>query len=85
MSVFTRALILKMKENLETKNILDVVCADGHKFKKHFQEISGRMFNIASKNLVSEINSIIHASKKRSNSNPTASSRKITKLQSEKL
>ena len=85
MNVFIQALTLKMKESSETRNILHIVCADGHSFSKHFQEIAGRMFNIASKNLVSEINSIIHSNKKRSNSNPSlsSSSRKISKLQSE--
>jgi hypothetical protein len=83
MSVFVRALTLKMKEVSETKTILDTVCVDGHKFQKHFQEISGRMFNIASKNLVTEINSVIHASKKRSNFSKSSSTRKIAKLQSE--
>ena len=79
--VFVQALIASLEDEPQTESLLQLSCCDGHSFKNHFKEIGRRMFNIGCKNLVAEINSEIHAGKKRSYSGKTSSERKISKLQ----
>ena len=61
------------------------VCESGHKFKEFLAKIAVKMFNIMSVNFISEANSGIHQSKRRTivqNPKKDEIARKICKLTS---
>ena len=71
-----------------TDSMWQATCADGHKFLKHVDRIAWTIFNMAAaKNYAAELNSRIHASRKRKVKEDKQSSaqRKISKLSSSKM
>ena len=81
---FSKLLMLKMKENLETHHFFQLCCSGGNEFSKHFHQIGQVFGNCMMKNFVLEINDKLHQQWKRNtataNSCETASTRKIGKL-----
>ena len=81
------SLLLEMTEN--SSSVLEIECDEGHSFHKSFKALATKMFNIFTKNVVSEANDAIREkklakSKKRSYvSKQSPSGRKSAKLQSE--
>ena len=83
--VFTRYFMNFLDENNSFTSILNASCKEGHTFKSHLQKISGTLFTVMCKNYVSEMNSKIHAGKKRTttlNSKQCSNANKIRKLTS---
>ena len=66
-NVFSQVFKQKLTEKNNTACILDDKCKDGHSFQSFVEMISVSMFIIMSNNVVSEMNSEIHAGKRRSN------------------
>jgi len=64
-SIFCKIFKTKLSEKEHTSCILDHCCKDSHKFGNFIEKISVKMFNILSKNIISEINDGIHAQRKR--------------------
>jgi hypothetical protein len=93
-SVFVRCFAQTIETNQNTKGIWEAKCADGHHMMRHINRIACAVFNMAAKNLASELNSKIHASRKRKEkesdkeneqAKQCAAKRKICKLQSSSL
>ena len=61
--VFSKVFKLKRLEKDHTSCILSDSCHDGHCFETFVDKISMKMFNIMSKNVASEVNSVIHKQK----------------------
>lgn len=86
--VFVKCFIQKLKESDNTEPLRSVKCENGHCFMKSMEITAQKVFNIGSKNYVSEMNSRIHAEKKQKRKLVTKedrqspSCRKICKLQS---
>ena len=57
--------LCKLKENFITAPFLKVECKKGHLLNKYISRIAFTIFNISSKNLISELNDKLHESKKR--------------------
>ena len=64
-NVFSKDFKLKVLEKDHTSCILSDSCHDGHCFETFVDKTSMKMFNIMSKNVASEVNSVIHKQKKR--------------------
>ncbi len=76
-----QAIFLHSLMALQVESPLNLVtCSTGHSFRRLFERVAAKMFNIFSKNVCAEVNSSIHASKKRKHGQ---TERKVKKLQSE--
>ena len=64
-ALFVEVFLDKMEEQESTYSILEIQCKEKHSFLKHTKHISVAMFNLFAKNFISECNSKIHASRKR--------------------
>ena len=78
-NAYVEVLIRKLRE---TKGLLDKKCAKNHALGTHLKIIGKTMFNLFAKNLVSEENSKIQKSRKRTSKAKTPSTRKLKKLSS---
>ncbi len=74
--IFVQSLI-SLCESLH--GLLVLSCENGHSFKRPFQEVARKMFNIFTKNYCAEVNSVVHEQKKRK---AGQDQRKVKKLQS---
>jgi hypothetical protein len=82
--VFVKCFSELLRRESETESLLAQQCSNSHKFEDFVPKIATRIFNIFSKNFVSELNDKIQMSRKRAeNSKECNTSRKISKLQSE--
>jgi hypothetical protein len=74
-----------LKRESRTESLMKQQCSEGHVFAEFVPKIATRIFNIFSKNYISELNDKIQMSRKRDGgSKECNTSRKISKLQSDK-
>jgi hypothetical protein len=82
-TVFVNVFLELLKKTVSTERICQQKCKSGHMFSEFLTNFTSSVFNIVSKNFVSELNDVIHEARK--HSFPPKSSknvRKIAKLQS---
>jgi hypothetical protein len=83
--VFVQCYTELLQRESRTESLLTQLCSEGHKFEEFIPKIATRIFNIFSKNYISELNDKIQMSRKRdAGSKECNTSRKISKLQSDK-
>ena len=82
--VFTKYILNLIDESNCLTSITNSTCRSGHHFALYGSKVSDILFNVIAKNYVSELNSSIHAGKKRNDgkNGKTANERKIRKLTS---
>jgi hypothetical protein len=80
--VFVKCYTNMLQRESTTIALLNQKCENGHNFDDFVPKIASRVFNIFSKNFISEINDKIHVSRKRGGNQEGSTSRKISKLQS---
>ena len=88
--VFAESFEQKIAELETTKNIINSKCSVNHPYKPLFKRVVRSVFNAISKNLMKEINSVIHSERKRKatlkstakDEKVTSDERKIRKLTS---
>ena len=90
--VFVEAFSEKISSSKDTLSLAKLKCDKGHPFSKFMKIASVKIFNVGSKNYVSEENSKIHAARKNKRKNYSSKDnikqpapRKIAKLQSDKV
>ena len=83
---------IKISSSKDTLSLAKLKCDKGHPFSKFMKIASVKIFNVGSKNYVSEENSKIHAARKNKRKNYSSKDdikqpapRKIAKLQSDKV
>lgn len=82
--VFVNSFSQLIDNDTSAAEIIFQRCQSGHEFTRFVSNIAFKLFNIVSKNLISEINDKIHEAKKRQPDTKASSSRrKIAKLQSD--
>jgi hypothetical protein len=81
-NVFVQCFMKLLHRESATQSIISQTCPDGHEFEDFVPKIAVRVFNIFSKNFVSELNDKIHVEKKRASKEEGSTSRKIAKFQS---
>ena len=81
-SAYVEVLTRKLEMCVNTKDLLDIKCKNGHLLKTYLKRIGMTMFNLFAKNLVKEENSKIYASRKRGRDAKTPAARKLKKLTS---
>ena len=86
-AVFIKCAADKLESCENTKSLWKAECSKGHKFRKFLKPISWTVFNMAGKNYAAELNSKIHAARKRKpkEDKTSADQRKVAKLSSANL
>ena len=64
-TLFVEVLFTKMEEQEATNSLLEITCKSNHSFSKFVRRIAVAMFNLFAKNLIADLNSEIHAERKR--------------------
>jgi hypothetical protein len=82
--VFAQVALCKMQNYPDTEEVIMQKCSEGHCFELRFQNIVRQFFNCMSKNVVSEINDVIHENRKRMPKESGKNEQKVKKLRSEK-
>ena len=89
--VFVNLVVAEITDNDDYGGILETSCIKNHAFSVMLDKLVVKFFNVMCKNFVSEINSAVHKSKKRSKRNEknngstyTVQTAKVRKLNSEK-
>ena len=84
---FIAGLVSKFSEDQDNADLILKRCSNGHLLVDFLPDIFSRFFNVMSKNYVSEVNDVIHLSRKRKEKDQkeqSSSQRKLAKLQSKK-
>jgi hypothetical protein len=86
-TVFVNVFLELLKKTVSTERIRQQKCKSGHMFSEFLTKLTASVFNIVSKNFVSELNDVIHEARKRSfqEFEKLQENGKIAKLQSNSL
>ena len=84
-SLFVEAFICKLNEQECTHSLLSINCNSSHEFSTYIKRATIAMFNMFAKNMVTEMNDVIHQNRKREKPSIEQEKRDPTAVKSKKL